>query len=261
MQGAWHSFPIPVNTYCQPKPSSGVGVTGGIVSAEKAPMKAINLAVLVAVTTFPAFGGEVSKPTTPNPGLRYYYPVPRAADPKTYDFDVVIYGASPAAVSAACQAKKMGKSAGVFVFRRHVGGMSSSGLSDVDFGKKEAIGGMAKKVYLEFWKNRVQSPAEAEQMFLSMLAERDIPVFFEHRLDRVEKEGTRITKLTFENGNAARGKIFMDTSYEGDLMARAGCTHVAGRESSAEYGEKLAGIQIGARQSPHNFQWMVDPYK
>jgi hypothetical protein len=219
------------------------------------------VALLVAIMACPVLGGEPAAPTTPSPGLRYYYPVPRATDPKTHDFDVVIYGASPAAVSAACQAKKMGKSAGVFVFRRHVGGMSSSGLSDVDFGKKEAIGGIARQVYLEFWKNRTQSPAEAERMFLTLLAERDIPVFFEHRLDTVEREGPRITKITFENGNAARAKIFMDTSYEGDLMARAGCTHVAGRESSAEFGEKLAGIQIGARQSPHNFQWMVNPYK
>ncbi|MEY3449360.1 MAG: hypothetical protein RL749_981, partial [Verrucomicrobiota bacterium] len=75
---------------------------------------------------------ELPKPTTPNPGLRYYYPLPKLAEPKAYEFDVVIYGSSPAAVSAACQAKKMGKSVGVFVFRRHVGGMSSSGLSDVD---------------------------------------------------------------------------------------------------------------------------------
>ncbi|MFM8549931.1 MAG: FAD-dependent oxidoreductase, partial [Verrucomicrobiota bacterium] len=67
----------------------------------------------------------------------------------------MIYGASPAAVSAACQAKKMGRSAAIFVFRRHVGGMSSSGLSDVDYGKKESIGGMAKKVFLDFFKKQV----------------------------------------------------------------------------------------------------------
>ena len=224
-------------------------------------MKTMSIALLVVLAACPAFAGDLAKPTTPNPGLHYYYPVPRVAEPKVHDFDVVIYGASPAAVSAACQAKKMGKSVGVFVFRRHVGGMSSSGLSDVDFGKKEAIGGLARKVFLEFWQNRVQSPANAETLFLTMLAEREIPVFFEHRLATVEREGTRITKVTFENGNAARGRIFMDTTYEGDLMARAGCGHVAGRESSAEYGEKLNGIQIGARQSPHNFQWMVDPYR
>jgi hypothetical protein len=216
--------------------------------------------LLSAAFTAVAFAKELPKPSTPNPGLRYYYPVPKEAVPKTHDFDIVIYGASPAAVSAACQAKKMGKTVGIFVFRRHVGGMSSSGLSDVDYGKKESIGGMAKKVFLDFFKKQVQSPAEVETLFLTLLTDLDIPVFFEHRLQKVEREGDRITKVVFENGNAARAKIFMDTTYEGDLMARAGVEHVAGRESNAEFGEKLNGIQIGARSSPHNFQWRVDPY-
>ncbi|MEY5008877.1 MAG: hypothetical protein RLZZ253_16 [Verrucomicrobiota bacterium] len=223
-------------------------------------MKHQILTTLLAITAT-GFSKELPKPGTPNPGLKYYYPVPKVAAPKEFAFDVVIYGASPAAVSAACQAKRMGKSAGVFVFRRHVGGMSSSGLSDVDFGKKYAIGGMAKKVFLEFWKNRAQSPAQVEELFLTMLTDLDIPVFFEHRLDRVEKSGSRLTRITFENGNSARGGVFIDSSYEGDLMARAGCEHVAGREAASEYGELLGGIQIGARHSPHNFQWMVDPYK
>ena len=206
------------------------------------------------------YAKELPKPTNPNPGLRYYYPVPKVAEPQTYAFDVVIYGASPAAVSAACQVKKMGKSVGVFVFRRHVGGMSSSGLSDVDYGKKESIGGLAKTVFLDFFKKQVQSPAEVETLFLKMLTDLDIPVFFEHRLEKVERQGERIAKLVFENGNAARGKVFMDTTYEGDLMALAGVRHVAGREANAAFGEKLNGIQIGARASPHNFQWRVDPY-
>ena len=203
---------------------------------------------------------ELPKASTPNPGLRYYYPLPKQASPKTYEFDIVIYGASPAAVSAACQAKKMGKTVGIFVFRRHIGGMSSSGLSDVDYGKKTAIGGMAKAVFLDFFKKQVQSPAEVETLFLKMLTDLDIPVFFEHRLERVDKDGSRITKVVFENGNAACGKVFMDTTYEGDLLARAGVEHVAGRESNADFGEKLNGIQIGARSAPHNFQWRVDPY-
>jgi hypothetical protein len=155
----------------------------------------------------------------------------------------------------------MGKSVGVFVFRRHVGGMSSSGLSDVDYGKKYAIGGLAKKVFLDFFKKQVQSPAEVETLFLTMLTDLEVPVFFEHRLDRVEKQGAQLERITFENGNSVRGRMFIDCSYEGDLMAHAGCEHFAGRESASEYGEMLNGIQIGARQSPHNFQWMVDPYK
>jgi hypothetical protein len=218
------------------------------------------LRLLLLALTLTGFAKELPKPSTPNPGLRYYYPVPKLAEPMAYDFDVVIYGASPAAVSAACQAKKLGKSVGVFVFRRHVGGMSSSGLSDVDYGKKDSIGGMAKTVFLDFFKKQVQSPAEVETLFLTMLTDLDIPVFFEHRLAKVERQGERIGKLVFENGNVVRGKVFMDTTYEGDLMALAGVRHVAGREANAEFGEKLNGIQIGARASPHNFQWRVDPY-
>jgi hypothetical protein len=113
---------------------------------------------------------------------------------------------------------------------------------------------------LDFFKKQVQSPAEVETLFLSMLTDLNIPVFFEHRLHQVERTGDRITKIIFENGTSARGRIFMDTTYEGDLMARAGVEHVAGRESNDEFGEKLNGIQIGARSSPHNFQWKVDPY-
>lgn len=225
------------------------------------PTLTVLIALLLAAAITPtSMAKELPKPSTPSPGLRYYYPLPKEAAPKTHDFDIVIYGASPAAVSAACQAKKMGKTVGVFVFRRHVGGMSSSGLSDVDYGKKESIGGLAKMVFLDFFKKQVQSPAEVETLFLTMLTDLDIPVFFEHRLQKVERNGNRITKVVFENGNAARAKIFMDTTYEGDLMARAGVEHVAGRESNAEFGEKLNGIQIGARSSPHNFQWRVDPY-
>jgi ribulose 1,5-bisphosphate synthetase/thiazole synthase len=216
--------------------------------------------LIAATLTALSHAKELPRPSTPNPGLRYYYPVPKEAVPKTHHFDVVIYGASPAAVSAACQAKKMGKTVGVFVFRRHVGGMSSSGLSDVDYGKKTAIGGMAKTVFLDFFKKQVQSPAEVETLFLRMLTDLDIPVFFEHRLQQVEKQGDRITSVLFENGNAASGKIFIDTTYEGDLVARAGVEHVAGREANADFGEKLNGIQIGARSAPHNFQWRVDPY-
>ena len=224
-------------------------------------MKKTNISLLLA-DTFTAVSNakELPRPNTPNPGLRYYYPVPKTDAPRTYDFDIVIYGASPAAVSAACQAKKMGKTVGVFVFRRHIGGMSSSGLSDVDYGKKTAIGGMAKTVFLDFFKKQVQSPAEVETLFLQMLTDLEIPVFFEHRLHQVERTGAQITKVFFENGDSAQGKIFMDTTYEGDLMSKAGVEHVAGRENNADFGEKLNGIQIGAASAPHNFQWKVDPY-
>lgn len=195
------------------------------------------LLVLTATLTASLLAKELPRPTNPNPGLKYYYPVPKVAEPKTYDFDVVIYGASPAAVSAAYQAKKMGKSVGIFVFRRHVGGMSSSGLSDVDYGKKESIGGMAKTVFLDFFKKQVQSPAEVETLFLTMLTDLDVPVFFEHRLAQVEKQGDRLTKLVFENGNSA-GPVSLD--YVGGSFGWA--------EGSYEERERILQDHVNYRQ-------------
>ena len=85
--------------------------------------------------------------------------------------------------------------------------------------------GLLHLIFLDFFKKRVQSPPEVETLLLTMLSDLDIPVFFEHRL---RKDGDRITKVVFENGNAARAKIFLDTTYEGDLLARARVDHVAG---------------------------------
>src|SRR5215216_7483496 len=81
------------------------------------------------------------EPTTPNPGLRYYYPVPKAEQPETISVDVCVYGGTPGGVGAAVQARRMGKTAALAVFRRHVGGLTAAGLTAVDTGKAASIGG------------------------------------------------------------------------------------------------------------------------
>src|ERR1700694_186331 len=85
-------------------------------------------------------------PSPPNPGLKYYYPVPAAAPPRTLKVDVCVYGGTPGGVAAAVQARRMGKTTALAVFRRHVGGLTSAGLTAVDFGQAESIGGMAAGV-------------------------------------------------------------------------------------------------------------------
>src|SRR6187455_3770866 len=82
-------------------------------------------------------------PTTPNPGLRHYYPVPAANPPQTLRVDVCVYGGTPGGVGAAVQARRLGKTSALAVFRRHVGGLTSAGLTAVDTGKAASIGGMA----------------------------------------------------------------------------------------------------------------------
>lgn len=198
-----------------------------------------------------------AQPTTPNPGLRYYYPVPAANPALQLDTDVCVYGGTPAGVAAAVQAARMGKEAKLFVFRRHVGGMTSGGLTASDLGTRQAIGGMANEFYARLGKTKDFKPSEAEAMFLTLLKEAGVDVYFEHRLAGVVKAGSRIVEIKFENGNRVKAKAFVDATYEGDLFAMAGVSFHVGRESNATYGESINGVQfIGG----HKFAVRVDPY-
>jgi hypothetical protein len=204
-----------------------------------------------------------AQPTTPSPGLKYYYPVPPANPVLEIDIDVCVYGGTPAGVSAAIKAARMGRKAALFVFRRHVGGMTSGGLTATDLGSRGAIGGFANEFYARLGKTKDFKPSEAEATFLTLLKEAGVRVYFEHRLAEVLKEGSRITAVSFENGNRVRAKMFVDATYEGDLFARAGVSFHVGRESNATYGESLNGIQLNALQPNglgHSFAVKVDPY-
>src|SRR5258708_391637 len=137
--------------------------------------------------------------------LHYYYPVPKADPPQTIDTDVCVYGATPAGVTAAIQATNMGKTAALVEFGRHVGGMTSSGLSATDGGRTAA--GMS----VEFYKVVGQSgfkPAAAEAQFKVMLDKAGVRVFYEHRLASVTKDGVVITQIAMENGNVFKAKTF-----------------------------------------------------
>lgn len=198
-----------------------------------------------------------AQPTTPNPGLKYYYPVPAANPAQTIETDVCVYGGTPGGVSAAIQATRMGKKAVLVVFRRHVGGMTSGGLTATDIGNRAAIGGFANEIYAHIGKTKGFKPSEAESAFLHFLKEAGVTVYYEHRLKDVAKEGNRITSVSFENGNSVKAKMFVDATYEGDLFAKAGVSFHVGRESNATYGETINGIQF---RKAHNFNVKVDPY-
>jgi len=198
-----------------------------------------------------------AQPKTPNPGLKYYYPVPAASPALELETDVCVYGGTPAGVAAAVQVARMGKNVRLFVFRRHVGGMTSGGLTATDLGTRDAIGGLANEFYARVGKTKEFKPSEAEAVFLALLNEAGVEVHFEHRLAHVIKEGNRITQIAFENGNRVKAKVFMDTTYEGDLFAKAGVSFHVGREGSKVYGESLNGVQFN---NSHNFAVRVDPY-
>ncbi len=183
----------------------------------------------------------------------------------TRDFDVVVYGGTAGGVVAAVAAAREGLRTALLEPTKHVGGMVSSGLGYTDFGKKEAIGGYSYEFYYRvgryYQMNRhsaevswYHEPHVAEQIFREMMTGAGVTLFEGARLKErggVRKEGTRVVSLDTESGDTFTARVFIDAGYEGDVMAQAGVTWVYGRESSAEYGESLAGVR---EQTPlHQF--------
>lgn len=214
------------------------------------------------------------------------------------EFDVVVYGGTSAGVIAAVQAKRMGKSAVIVGPDTHLGGLSSGGLGFTDTGNKAVIGGLAREFYHRIWKhydrpdawkwqkrseygNKGQGtpaidgaqrtmwifePHVAENVFEDLIREHDIPVHRDKWLDRengVKLDGTRITSISMLGGGTYRGKMFIDATYEGDLMAAAGVDYHVGRESQKVYDEKWNGVQTGVLHHRHHFGVLkekISPY-
>lgn len=196
--------------------------------------------------------------------LVYYKPVSKADEPQTFERDLIVYGATPAGIMAAIQAKQMGLTVAITDFGRHIGGITASGLGASDSGAKEAVGGLSReffrglgKVYgtEEQW---TFEPKAAKSVFEDLLKENGIEVFFSQHLEAVKTENRAIKEIAMEDGTVYKGKMFVDASYEGDLMAKAGVSYFVGRESNATYKETYNGIQFG--HPHHQFEKWISPY-
>jgi hypothetical protein len=165
-------------------------------------------------------------------------------------FDVVVYGATASGVMAAVAASQEGMRVALVDERHHPGGMVSGGLSNSDVeGQKELIGGLAREFFIGAGKHYGQpiawafEPHVAEQIFRDMLAETHVSTFYDARIVAAEKSGPAITMIRTANGQEFAAEVFVDSSYEGDLMKLAHVPYRVGRESRAEYRETLAGRQ------------------
>ena len=182
----------------------------------------------------------------------------------TIESDICILGGTSAGIIAAVQAASMGKTVVVVEPGKHLGGLTAGGLGWTDIGNKAAIGGLSRNFYrrlgnhygnAEAW---TFEPHVAENAFAAILQEAKIPVHFQQRLAKVKKDGARILELITEDGTVFRARMFIDATYEGDLMARSGVSYFVGREANSTYGETLDGIR---EQTPkHQFLVSVDPY-
>jgi anaerobic glycerol-3-phosphate dehydrogenase len=188
---------------------------------------------------------------------------------KSFGYDIVIYGGTCAAVTSAVQAKKMGKSVIIVSPDKHLGGLSSGGLGFTDSGNTITVGGLSREFYQRIyaayqnektwrWQKMddyanvgqgtkamlhedktmwIFEPHVAEAVFDAWVKELDIPVVRNVWLDRengVKKNGTKIVAVTTLDGQTFEGKMFIDATYEGDLMAAAGVEYHIGRESNED---------------------------
>lgn len=215
---------------------------------------------------------------------------------EVFNADVVIYGGTSAAVTAAVQVHRMGLSVIVVSPDTHLGGMSSSGLGFTDTGNKEVIGGLAREFYQLIynhyedpgswnWQKRSEygnrgqgnpaidgekrtmwifEPHVAEASFETMISSNNITVHRDEWLDRetgVTLKNGEIISIRTLSGNIYRAKVFIDVTYEGDLMASAGVSYTVGREDNSLYGETWNGVQAGVFHHGHYFKDKIDPYK
>jgi FAD dependent oxidoreductase len=191
-----------------------------------------------------------------------------SAPSKSMIADVVIYGGTPAGLAAATAVVRAKKTVIIIEPTTHIGGMITGGIAVTDTGTPQFVGGISREFFqsvataeaprreekhnIEFRGNVIPwyEPAPwdveakvAKQIFGEWVLSEKYPIIMGEKIVGVRKSGTRILSLKLTNGCIVSGKAFIDASYEGDLMARAGVSYTFGRESSAEYGEKLAGIR------------------
>jgi hypothetical protein len=171
---------------------------------------------------------------------------------RVQSFDVIVYGGTSGGVVAAVAAARQGANVALLEPGRFLGGMSSGGLGQTDHGNKKTIGGEALEFYRRVGRHYGEpvtwyfEPHVAEAVFHEMIAEAHVHVFTLHRLVEgtgVKKRGNRIEEIHLDNGAIFRARIFIDATYEGDLMAQAGVTYAWGREGTSQYDESLAGVR------------------
>lgn len=191
---------------------------------------------------------------------------------KALTYDVCIYGGTSAGVIAAYAAARMGKSVVLIEPGKHLGGLTSGGLGYTDIGNKYAITGLALDFYRRMGKHYgkfeqwIFEPHAAEEIFNDYVKIANVRVLYDYRIHSVEKNDRTIEKIVLENSSpdsessnrTVAAKMFIDCSYEGDLMAKAGVSYTVGRESNSDYHETYNGVQL---MEGHQFPNGIDPYK
>jgi hypothetical protein len=188
----------------------------------------------------------------------------------TRKVDICVYGATSAGVVAAISAQRQGKTVILIEPSRHLGGLSSGGLGYTDIGNKYVITGLARDFYrrlglhygkFEQW---TFEPHVAQGIFEQYLQKAKLQVIYNYEVAAATKVKQHLQTVRFQStltpaaaAFSVSAKVFIDCSYEGDLLAKAGVSYTIGRESNAQYDETYNGVQL---REHHQFPDGIDPY-
>ncbi len=184
-------------------------------------------------------------------------------------YDLIVYGSTSSGILAAYTAKMKGLDVLLISPDNHLGGLTTGGLGYTDIGNKYAIKGLAKDFYrrigqeygvFERW---IFEPGVASKVFADYLKKAEVQVLYGYRLEGVSKQDLSIHEITLSRGEVGHSMIlsadvYIDASYEGDLMAQSGVSYTVGRESNKLYGETYNGVQL---RTKHQFPDFIDPYQ
>lgn len=182
--------------------------------------------------------------------------------------DVIVYGSTPGGFCAAIAAAREGASVILLEPTEHVGGLSTGGLSHCDSNqmRRETLMGLFDEWHTRIVKDYTDrglpapynaaikdsakwtfEPHVAMRVTMSMLQEAGVVLRTSCYLKSVTKHGSRITSIVTKKGTF-HAKVFVDGTYEGDLMAASGVDWTIGREGRDEFGESYAGKQFPKKE-------------
>lgn len=188
------------------------------------------------------------------------------------EVDICVYGGTASGVITAYTAKKLGKSVLLIEPSKHLGGMTTGGLGHTDIGNKFVVTGLARDFYRRIGKHYgtfekwIFEPHVAKNILLSYVKEAELHIWYQQRLLAVNKQAAFIQSIVLEDDEkptvspqrVVKAKMFIDCTYEGDLMAKAGVSYTVGREANNQYGETYNGVQM---LDKHQFPDGIDPYR
>ena len=189
---------------------------------------------------------------------------------RSQTYDVCVYGGTSAGVIAAYTAKMAGKTVILIEPSQHLGGLSAGGLGQTDIGNKYAITGISRNFYRRIGQHYGKfeqwtfEPHVAENLFKQYVKRAGFLVVYNYELAEVQKQNGVIQKIKIKKATAPvatkeiSAKMFIDCTYEGDLMAKAGVSYTVGREANGQYNETWNGVQL---HNKHQFPDNIDPYK